>query len=713
MAAETAVAGRAGARAWSLARAVPIWAWLAGLVVVSTGIRYAFTRHAVAPWIMVDELIYSELAKSFAAGGHFLVRDHSTGSYGYVYPILISPAWAAFRSVPDAYAAAKGINSLVMSLAAVPAYFLARRVLGKWPSLAAAALAVAIPSMVYTGTLMTENAFYPIFLTAVLAFVVWLDHPLDPGRPLWSRATLGFAGRSALLVFLCLLAFLTRAQAIIFLPAVLTAPFLVYGREGYRRYRLIYWLAAAGVAVVVVVQELRGRPVFGIFGAYQVASTSHYSVGEVTKWFLYHVSELDLSLGVLPFAALLVLALGLRGLPRPEKVFVAATAAVSFWLVLEVAAFASEQSLRVEERNMFYVAPLFLIALLVWIERGLPRGTVWATAGIIVAAALPGALPYSSFIGLNAISDTIALLPLGWLVEQGLGLDDVGLVVVFVCAAAGLLFLFVPRRYALVLPVLVLVYFAVSQASIDAKHRHQSLESLFGGIVNPHRDWIDRAVGSGAKVAVVWTGHTDKFTIWENEFFNRSLGAIYATGEPLPGDLAETPVTVSRSTGDLLAPGGGQVPARYALADSSLALEGTVIARDIRKGMDLYRLNGTLRQVARVVGVYADAWSGREVTYARVDCTGGSLLVTLQSDPNLFHRPNLVVAAEGGVPVASAVVPAVGKAVLTVPLHAVADRCVVRFRVAHTAVPAVVLGGSNTDTRVLGTHFTGFTYRSS
>src|SRR5207253_2611754 len=185
----------------------------AGLVVLSTGIRYAFTRHAVAPWIMVDELIYSELAKSFAAGGHFLVRDHSTGSYGYVYPILISPAWAAFKSVPDAYAAAKGINALAMSLAALPAYFLARRVLGQWPALAAAALAVAIPSMVYTGTLMTENAFYPIFLTVMIALVVWLDRPS-------LQSTL-------VLIALCLLAFLTRQQAIALLPAILTAPLLL------------------------------------------------------------------------------------------------------------------------------------------------------------------------------------------------------------------------------------------------------------------------------------------------------------------------------------------------------------------------------------------------------------------------------------------------------------------------------------------------------
>ena len=164
MAVETAVPARALDRASTLARAIPVWAWLTGIVVLSTGIRYAFTRQIVAPWIMVDELIYSELAKSFAASGHFLVRDHSTGAYGYVYPILIAPAWAVFRAVPDAYAAAKGINALVMSLAAIPTYFIARRVLGTWLSLAAAAFAVAVPSMVYTGTLMTENAFYPVFL---------------------------------------------------------------------------------------------------------------------------------------------------------------------------------------------------------------------------------------------------------------------------------------------------------------------------------------------------------------------------------------------------------------------------------------------------------------------------------------------------------------------------------------------------------------------
>jgi len=93
-------------RAFSLAvvRSIPAWAWLAGLVVCSIAFRYALGRRNVAPWIMVDELVYSELAKSFAATGHFLWRDQPAGSYGFVYPVVLSPAyrdrWRGYRFVP-------------------------------------------------------------------------------------------------------------------------------------------------------------------------------------------------------------------------------------------------------------------------------------------------------------------------------------------------------------------------------------------------------------------------------------------------------------------------------------------------------------------------------------------------------------------------------------------------------------------------------------
>ena len=229
-------------------------------------------RGTPAPWIMVDELIYSELAKSFADSGRFLVRGEPTAAYGFVYPALIAPAWALFEAVPQAYAAAKAINALVMSFAAVPAYFLARRVLSAAVALVAAALTVAVPSMVYTATLMTENAFYPVFLCAALALVLWLERP----TPL----------RTAVVLGVCLVAYLTRQQAVALLPALLTAPLLVAGRGRLPPLRARSTaLAAAGVRRVLAVQLARGRSPLGVFGAYEVAGSADYSVGEVAKWF--------------------------------------------------------------------------------------------------------------------------------------------------------------------------------------------------------------------------------------------------------------------------------------------------------------------------------------------------------------------------------------------------------------------------------------------
>src|SRR5215210_4519973 len=137
-----------GAPARSLVRAVPVWAWLTGLVLVSALARYLLARRVAAPWIMVDELIYSELAKGVAEGEGFSIRGVPTHAYGFVYPLVIAPAYL-IDSLPRAYELVKAINAVVVSLAALPAYFLARRVLPQGLSLLAALLAVALPSLLY------------------------------------------------------------------------------------------------------------------------------------------------------------------------------------------------------------------------------------------------------------------------------------------------------------------------------------------------------------------------------------------------------------------------------------------------------------------------------------------------------------------------------------------------------------------------------------
>ena len=86
----------------------------------------------VAPFVFVDEAIYTELARSLADTGGYAVRELPVSGYSLLYPALIAPAYLLFDSLVDAYTAAKVTNAIVMSLAAVPAYLLARRVVGQW-----------------------------------------------------------------------------------------------------------------------------------------------------------------------------------------------------------------------------------------------------------------------------------------------------------------------------------------------------------------------------------------------------------------------------------------------------------------------------------------------------------------------------------------------------------------------------------------------------
>jgi glycosyltransferase involved in cell wall biosynthesis len=674
---------------------VPVWAWLAGLVVLSSLFRYGLSRRVVAPWIMVDELIYSELAKSFANTGHFLIRDVHHGGYGVVYPLLIAPAWKIFGSVADAYAAAKAIGSVVMSLTAIPVYFLARRVVGSIPALLAALLAVAVPSLMYTGTLMTETVFYPLFACVALALVLALERPTIQ--------------RQLVLLGLCLLAFLTRSQAIVLIPAVATAPLVLVWLDRRRLrplvdFKALYGALVAAVLAVVVVQLARGHSPYDVLGSYSVTGHANYRPGQVLKWVLYHVSELDLYLGIAPFAALLLLTLSARSLDRRLRMFLAAALPLTAWLLLEVGAFASALSPRVQERNLFYVAPLFLIALLAWIERGLPRPPRAAAIAAVIAAALPGVLPYHRLIDVPAESDTLALLPLWWLHEAAVGLDTIPVVVVAAAAAICLLFLSVSPRFALFLPAVVLLWFAFATERIerfDHGFPKASIGALYEGITATPRDWVDAAVGKNADVAFVFSGrdkthHPD--TLWENEFYNRSIGPVYDLRQPSMGGLPETKVT-ERADGVLLAH-GKPIRHRYVLSEESVPLAGSVVSRDAQKGMALRRTHGFVRIGYRVQGLYAnDTWSGRTATYTRLRCTGGRVTATVSSDPKLFSSLQTVKAAGKSVTFAPG-----REAMLTVPLHVVDGTCRVVFTVTPTAVP----GGS--DQRVLGAHFLEFRY---
>jgi hypothetical protein len=348
------------------------------------------------------------------------------------------------------------------------------------------------------------------------------------------------------------------------------------------------------VVLALLVQAVRGRTPLALLGAYEETGRHGYSAGEVLKWLVWHVAELDLYLVVVPLAAFVVLGLSWRTLEPHERAFFAAASALTAWLLVEVAAFASLPGVtRIEERDVFYVAPFFLIALLLWIDRGLPRPrSTWVVAAC--AGLLVGVLVFSDLIERGPTADTLQLIPWWRLQAHGLTAHEAWLLATLAALCAGALFVFVPRRYALALPLLLFLYFSVAQRPIGNLLAHASRASLAAGIGSVPPNWIDRLAGDSGDVAAVWTGRTRAYTIWENEFFNRSVGPVYDVAPAIPGGLASTPASVG--AGGFLRDGdGGTIHHRYVLADNSLHVNGVERAADTARGMTLWQVDGPIR----------------------------------------------------------------------------------------------------------------------
>lgn len=707
------------ARAAARVAAIPTWLVLGALVLVSSVFRYVLARRNPAPWAIPDELIYAEFAKSFAASGEFAIRE-ATGlaGFGPVYPLLLVPAYRVFSNLAQAYAAAKATNCVLMSFAAVPTYLLARRLLARPLALLAAVFALAIPSMAYTGMIMTENAFYPIFVGFVLAVVLALE------RPTFARQLLVLAALA--------LAVVTRLQALALVPGLVTA-IVVFAAletrdEPRERLRGLIgrlerfaptWLAlGAGTIAVIGLQELRGQPLRELLGPYSGVVGETYTAGAISRWFVYHLAELDLYLGFVPFAAF-ALAVWLawrRGESAALRAFTSATLGTGLWLALLVSAFATQPLVQyVEERYLFYLAPLFLIGLLVVVQRGMPRPHPLAATAAGLTAALPGILPLETLVPKSTEGPhTLAFFPLLELeVKSGVLPDVVRALVVVAAIAGAALFLLVPARYAIAFPALVLVFFVVVGRPVQRQMYEHTLGSLqLGMTLGQDREWIDDLVGHDADVPVVWSGLSELHGVWQNEFFNRSVGRVYDLGVPPPGNLhlPETEVDVQPRTGAIADSAGQKVDARYALTDRAVTLVGSVIARDPVIGTTLYRVSSPVEIASLVRGLYPnDIWSGPQLSYTRYRCRGGRLTVIVESSGALFPKRQTITANWAGQRlVRTTFVPATERPHLTVPLRPRGGTCTVDFTVTPTAVPASVLG--NGDPRVLGARFLSFRY---
>jgi hypothetical protein len=571
---------------------------LIGLAVLSSLLRAIVIGWVHGPFVFLDELGYEQMARSFARTGHFAIFGKQGLAYSPLYPIALSPVYALTSSAQTAYEWVKVVNSVLMSLSVFPVYAIARFLLSRKQALGVAVLALIAPLMSYTGLEFSENLAYPLFLVAVWRLLC----ALRESRP----------RNDALLLVAIAFACAARLEAVVLVPAALTAILLVgIRRDGLRRllaqHRLVFVAVALGLVAVLARTAQNGGSI-PLAGRYAAVGHARPSVVHVLRIALDHIAGFDLALGVVPFACALAAGYALYRAGFPTKAFMwgAVAAATTFWLLLEVAldaaAFDTGHRLpngrvsgdlpRIHERYLIYLVPFFLVALVALVGRAgskLSRRSHLAVAAL--AAALPAVIPFARDINYTSIPDSPSLQLLGT-VKHGVvmpGTHPVATALAISVLLAGVYLLgFLDRRPPLAVAVTALAFVALS---VVAMARITSAASGSTSANLPtQRNWVD--VAGRHDVALV-SGGTHRVAVLETAFNNFSISRLYYVCRPaFEPDFGELPLSVG--------PGGRlSLRARFVVAPISFTVRGRVLARDQRGGLELVAPPGGVAVVQR------------------------------------------------------------------------------------------------------------------
>jgi hypothetical protein len=554
---------------------------------------------------------------------------------------LISPAWL-FHPMSTTYGLAKAINAVLMTATVVPLYLWTRRLVAPLYGLVAVGLVLLMPSLIYSGMLMTENAFLPAFVLAAFAMALALERPT-----LWRQLSafgtilLATAIRYQGLVLLLVLPTAILLKVFFeFRAEVRPRPLRFLGSE-LRRYWISAALLAGAAGLYVLLELVRGRGLSSGLGSYRDVALKNYSFGAARHWIVLHFAELGLSVAILPacaFLLLLALAFTRRGTrSSAERAFLAVTTAAIPWVVVEVAVFASGFSIRIEERYMFFLAPLLFLAFALWLDRGLPRPLVFTLPAAVVPAALLFALPLAGLLNISILSDTFGLIPFLRLSERFVpgGVAEARHFMLAGGIAAAIVFVLWPRNGwpELFFPVAVAAFLVLSSYSVDGALRDYSraLRDSAGTLGSP--SWVDQRIGSGGDATFLLgtTAETwpETLNLWQTEFWNRSLRSVYNLSTPEPAGGPETAARVDPANGLIVSTASGKpLMALNAISSLSFGLDGRLIAA--RPPFALYRTQGPLRVAQETAGVYGDGWMSADAAYTQFAVHGtGRVTVTL------------------------------------------------------------------------------------
>jgi hypothetical protein len=570
------------------------WLILGVGILVTAAVRGWLAGRIAMPWLFSDELVHSELAKNFASGSWFEIRGRHV-DITYAYPLVLAPAWL-LSSMGATYAVAKAINVALVSAAAVPVYLWGRRFVTPVAAAVAGVLTLLLPELALTGALMQENLAFPAFLVAAFALALVLEEPTT--------------GRQLLLLGAIAVAAAARFELLVLVPIVPTAVLLA--RAPVRRLLVVLVPTVGGIAAMIAVEAAWPSLVRDALQTFPQTSAG-YTVGGVLAWLVRTLAALALATGVVPLVALVMVTLA-RSRAAAERAFVAVAWACVAWFLVLGGLSGSWQPYGLKERYVFYLQPLFLLALVLWAERGTVCRlgiTLAAMAALALAVAF---LPVEPLLTAGSLPGNALGMELFHRLGNAVGFGA-GLRALLVVAVVAVALLALARRRWLVVggcAVFLIVAAAFAARLADDQARAVALTAQ----MPPNRSWIDDAVGKDADVELLNTARFipetlrgDDFSVWapwwETQFWNRSARSVDSLGSPEPLPLRQQNGSLNWATGVVT----GVPQPRYVLSDPRFVVRGRHI------GGGLYRPSRPLRLDSAVEGVYRDGISSPYAAY--------------------------------------------------------------------------------------------------
>ena len=588
---------------------------LMALVVVAVVGRFAVSLGLETPWFAPDEMDYALLGRSFWLTGHSQYLDGTTTFLG-VYSFLAGAPLAAFGP-GTGLVVLKGLQALLVAVPVVAVYLWARGLARERWALAAAAMTAALPAFVYTGLIMTEVTFLAV--VTLLLWQVWRTL-LDPSLRNQVLVLVGTFAAAAI-----------RLKALILLPSIVLAILLMAwfsrDRRFLRRFAPLALVLGVGFAVSAAV-AIGARP--GLLGPYALAVGRGYDGSAVLHWIAYTAGDLLLLVVVIPvFAALVLAVLSFQGRADERvRALVALLLPYAVLLVVEMGTYVSRFDRRLIERSLITLAPPLFIALVAWVDRGMPRAR-W-TVVIALALLAPAFFwPTGKVVTSDSVTDSFTTIPLFDLrihtSVHALQLAWTGLL-----ALALLLAVLLPRQLAALL--VVAVFGCLLTASVFAQTkiagRASSDRQIFLGAGSP--TWIDRSA-SGPVVYLdddpLWAGS------WHLAYWNPKIALVSVVRPPPTGQRPDQATAAPQSDGELLDQNAKPLSQRIVLAPSTMTLAGRRLAHRSQAsdepGLDLWATPGPPRLLTWTHGIPPGAQIGETAKVTVYACRSGFLELTL------------------------------------------------------------------------------------